>query len=543
MLLTIKKSASLFKPLYALIFALIFALLPAPIDLCAGSKHAQTLYPPLEHCATYQEHTSRSFEHEYIYNPNELAQQFKVSLGRDSDNFLVGASTSEHQCSKKCTPDLCDWSRFTEQNSLKKPTDTEYLCDFWDNYKTYIDQLKSKTGINALRISIEWALVQPNGPHSFDAHALDHYAHVVAYLIKKNITPIVCFHHYTNPCWFADCGGFEKKTNCQLFARYCTKTYRAITDYLASKPPIYDAWINLEDQKRGILWATFNSPEGVAFKGYRQKEAPPSLPDKNSLYWASHVLKNIMESHVQAYQQIKHTASKKNYIPTPKIGFLKNITQFDPVADLTFPLSSVTQLCCAVANDLNNECIYSFFTTGKFTTKTPFTTSSRYNALAPQSLDWIGLNYYSHQQMRCASRIIASPSDPNHTDNSNYRIYPHGLFRALSEINDRLAVPLHIPIYVTENGIATQDDAKRNRFYKDYLHELLRAIQHDIPVYGYLTWTAFDNYEWPKTGHSTRQQSDNRRYGLTNVSSDGKTLTLKPGAEYFKTFATSFVSA
>jgi beta-glucosidase len=135
------------------------------------------------------------------------------------------------------------------------------------------------------------------------------------------------------------------------------------------------------------------------------------------------------------------------------------------------------------------------------------------------------------------------PEDhPNRTNNSRYNIYPHGLFRAIAELTDKLANPLNIPIYVTENGVATQDSAKRNRFYKEYLHELLRAIQHGFPVCGYLTWTAFDNYEWPKTQNSDAAQSDNRQYGLTTVSADGKTLTLKEGAHYFRNLATNFVS-
>ena len=89
-----------------------------------------------------------------------------------------------------------------KKKQLKQPTDEEYPANLWNNYETYIEQLREKTGINALRISIEWPLVQPEGPNSFDLATLDHYASVVACLINNNITPIVCFHHYTNPCWF-----------------------------------------------------------------------------------------------------------------------------------------------------------------------------------------------------------------------------------------------------------------------------------------------------------------------------------------------------
>jgi len=530
-----------------LCITVITALLSCPVTNTNRNGHRQKNQAPsalvkLSHCPSYHDYTPQSFSHEYICSPQELANQFKYALGNDKSSFLIGASTSEHQCSKQCSSDICDWSRFAEQEQLKRTTDHEYTCDFWNNYQTYIDQLKACTGINTLRISIEWALVQPHDTNTFDDYALEHYKELIAYLIKSNITPIICFHHYTNPCWFADIGGFEKEENCMYFARYCAHVYETLVNHLSSNHSLHKQWLHLENQGRGILWATFNSPEGVAFKGYRQHEAPPAHKDKKSLYWVSHVLKNMLEGHVQAYQAIQTIANEDTQTPRPRIGFLKNITQFDTTPNLSLIIRHITKLACAIAQDLHNECIYSFFTTGQYSTRTPFTTPTHHNSCAPQSLDWIGLNYYSNQRMRLFERIIAMPTDPDYTDNSNYRIYPHGLFRALAEINDRLAEPLNIPIIVTENGIATQNHAKRNLFYKQYLHELLRAVQHNIPVRGYLTWTAFDNYEWPKINQSTSSQSDIRKYGLTTVSLDGLTLTLKPGAYYFASFAQSLLS-
>lgn len=543
MIFTVKNySIAYFVCLCALITPLFTPTLPDPYQ-----DHAHHNTVALSRCTSYAKYPHRSFEHEYVYGGQELAEQFKHALGNKKDAFLLGASTSEHQCSKQCTPACCDWSRFAHKRGLKEPTHADYVGNLWDNYETYIDQLKDKLGINALRISIEWPLVQPIGPRlaDVDTSVLDHYAQLIAYLVQKDITPVICFHHYTSPCWFADRGGFETKHNCAYFADYCAYTYQYIMEQLCSEQLIVDRLLRLEKNKRGILWATFNAPEGVAFKGYCQQEGPPASAEKKGLSWVIRVLKNMLESHVQAYQKIKGVARSLGYytghLLSPKIGFLKNISQCDPVAGLSFPVKQITELCCAIAQDINNDCVYRFFTTGVFRVKTPFVAKTHYNRHAPASLDWIGLNYYSHQQLRVSERVIARSTDPVATDNSNYRLYPHGLFRALSEINEHLAAPLSIPIYVTENGVATQDQAKRNRFYKTYLHELLRAIQHGIPVSGYLTWTAFDNYEWPKTKNSSNQQRDRRVYGLTTVSDDGLTLTVKEGSQYFKTFATSFL--
>jgi len=513
--------------------ALLFSLLTGiPASAPAPKTTLQAELKQLQHCPTYNKYSRKSFAHEYVYDAPELAQEFKRALGSRHSSFLFGASTSEHQCSKQCTPEICDWARFAEKKNLKKPTDAEYPCDLWNNYETYIDQLKEKVGINALRISIEWALIQPHNSESFDKNSLDHYAHVIAYLIKRGITPVICFHHYTSPCWFADQGGFEHGRNSKLFANYCAQTYQHIIHHLTSDTEIYNCWLALEDQQRGILWATFNSPEGVAFKGYYTKEAPAATERKQAngffsrLSTAQQVLAHMCKGHVRAYRAIKKVNSINGaWIPNPRIGFLKNILQLDPAPGLNIAKRAATQLCCNHGSKINNTALYSFFTKQK-----------------NKSLDWIGLNYYSNQVMTLTKGEILPEDHPNRTNNSRYNIYPHGLFRAIAELTDKLATPLNIPIYVTENGVATQDHAKRNRFYKEYLHELLRAIQHQFPVYGYLTWTAFDNYEWPKTKESDAAQSDNRQYGLTTVSADGKILTLKEGAQYFRNLITSFAA-
>ncbi len=497
-------------------------------------------------------YNNNSHDRKYIYEASELASHYKQFV---DESFLVGASTSEHQCSKECTPEICDWSRFAQQRNLKQPTDPQYTADFWNNYPTYIDQLKDKLNINALRISIEWALVQPRDPSSpddnpmssfydssFDKKALQHYADMIAYMIEKNITPIICFHHYTSPCWFADKGGFETIENCSYFKNYCLTTYQYITKYLTSKPSLYQKWLDLETNNRGILLATFNSPEGVSFKGYRQGEGPPSNPEKQGLYWVTLVLRNMMEAHVQASLTIKAYAKTKPDMPQPKIGFLKNIIQFDPTPNLNIFTKAITAFACSIARKLNDTSTYDFFTKGVFSSAIPFVTApAHHNPDAPKSLDWIGLNYYSNTHMKLFSRITPDPNDPNATDNTTYTIYPYGLYRALCEIYEKLAKPLNIPIYVTENGVATSDSDKKNRFYKEYLHELLRAIKHKIPVMGYFPWTAFDNYEWPKTNTSNPLQSDNRKYGLTYPSDDGKTLTPKTGASYFIDWARSLI--
>ena len=69
--------------------------------------------------------------------------------------------------------------------------------------------------------------------------------------------------------------------------------------------------------------------------------------------------------------------------------------------------------------------------------------------------------------------------------------YPVGLRVALEKFS-RLGVPL----FVTENGIATDDETLRRDFIIRHLECLAEAHEGGVNVIGYLYWTLMDNYEW-----------------------------------------------
>ena len=54
----------------------------------------------------------------------------------------------------------------------------------------------------------------------------------------------------------------------------------------------------------------------------------------------------------------------------------------------------------------------------------------------------------------------------------------------------------HLPIYITENGLASTNDDRRVRFLLNYLKEIYHAIQAGADVRGYFHWSFMDNFEW-----------------------------------------------
>jgi beta-glucosidase len=78
------------------------------------------------------------------------------------------------------------------------------------------------------------------------------------------------------------------------------------------------------------------------------------------------------------------------------------------------------------------------------------------------------------------------------------------------------------PIYVTESGIATDNDAQRINFIDEALASLRETMDDGIPVHSYMYWSLLDNFEWT-SGYS-------KHFGLVGVDLQTFKRTPKPSA-------------
>ena len=88
---------------------------------------------------------------------------------------------------------------------------------------------------------------------------------------------------------------------------------------------------------------------------------------------------------------------------------------------------------------------------------------------------------------------------------------------------------LGVPIYVTENGIATDNDARRIEYYQRALAGLKRAIDDGVNVRGYITWSLIDNFEW--------MSGFEPKFGIVAVDRSTQRRTIKPSATYLGNIA------
>ncbi|BDZ48221.1 hypothetical protein GCM10025867_04620 [Frondihabitans sucicola] len=83
----------------------------------------------------------------------------------------------------------------------------------------------------------------------------------------------------------------------------------------------------------------------------------------------------------------------------------------------------------------------------------------------------------------------------------------------------------HVPVMVTENGIATGDDERRIAYTRGALEGLHQAIEEGIEVLGYQHWSALDNYEWASGFKPT--------FGLIAWDDETFERTPKPSAHWY----------
>jgi beta-glucosidase len=387
-------------------------------------------------------------------------------------NFLWGASTSAHQVEGQNIYN--DWWQAEQNHALKEASGE--ACRHYELYAQDF-AIARELNHNCHRFSIEWSRIEPL-EGKFDASALEHYRQVIITLKNQGLEPIVTLHHFTNPLWFSQKGGWAKARLRKYFLRF--------VDLIVKE---FSAQVK--------FWITINEPLVYSSHSYFLGYWPPQ---ERSLAKTAKVTFNLAQAHIQAYRII-HKIYREQALAKPMVSIAANLQAFE-ICQPT--------LKNKLAGYLRHKLYNLYFIE---------------ELLSKHSLDYIGVNYYGRNLVDVGSwgikHLLVDTCNYNHhplrKNSLGWDIYPQGLYKLLISLKK-----YNLPILITENGICTEDDDLRWDYIREHLEELHKAITQGVCVLGYIYWSLIDNFEWDK-GFSPR-------FGLVHVDYQNQKRTIKTSA-------------
>jgi beta-glucosidase len=351
---------------------------------------------------------------------------------RFPDGFFWGAATAAHQIEGNNTNS--DWWRAEQAGLL--PHKSQEACDSWTNWRDDIALLRAM-GLNAYRLSLEWARIEPE-PGRFDDAALNTYREQLEALKAIDIEPMVTLHHFTSPAWLADRGGWANPDVVDRFVQYVTKVNDRVGDLVR--------W-----------WISFNEPSILAFKAYLEGSWPPHEP--NNLRGFTRLMRHARKGHARARRILKASNPQAMVSMAFALWPLQAVRAWSPIDQAMVLLGDWLWQGRIIQRSL-------------------------------PLLDWVGVNYYSRTFVGWPWPASNGHATGPRTD-FGWEIYPEGLRHVLKRVGR-----YGKPVIITENGIADADDDQRANYIVAHVRQMLLAIEDGVDLRGYMHWTLLDNFEW-----------------------------------------------
>ena len=403
-----------------------------------------------------------------------------MTARRFPDGFLWGTASAAHQVEGDNRN--CDWWEFEQEPGRIANGDTsEVACDHYHRYREDFALLR-ELNQNAHRLSIEWSRIEPS-EGTFDSRQIRHYRDVLADLREQGMTPLVTLHHFTSPLWFMRKGGWTASGAEHAFIPFVRHVVDQLGDLVT-------------------LWCTINEPSIYAGQGWLTAEFPPA--HRGDLAGVYRVTANMRRAHELAYAAIKRSR------PDAMVGLSHHKFLFMPASD-------------------RRRDRWAARTAQAVLDRWPVA-PGRWRRIVEATSDYVGIAHYWAQLVAFDAR---SPGDQfirrfnvpgKPVSDMGWSVDPTWMRDVLGELR-----ALGKPVYITENGLASNDDEWRTRYIVDILSQVQLAIDDGVDVRGYFHWTNMDNFEWAR-GYSAR-------FGLIAV--DRKTLerTIKPSGRVYARIA------
>jgi beta-glucosidase len=444
-----------------------------------------------------------------------------MSPGKFPKSFKWGAATAAFQIEGAWDEDgkgESNWDRWCHTpGKIRGGGNADQAIDHYHRFPEDIELMQT-IGLNAYRFSIAWSRVQPDGRGGLNPKGVDYYHRLIDSLLAAGIQPYVTLCHYDIPQALENNGGWLNRDMTLRFAEYAYKMVQQYGD-------------------RVQHWMTINDPICIADDHYGGTVEPPGSGSPQASAVVTH---HLLLGHARAQQAIKQGGGSQH-----QVGLVCCLYPIHPYQEMNDPESM------ALAVHMADQKINRRWLDPLFLGHYPegYWEQCDYQPLIlPGDMevigarpDFLGVNYYSRIVVRPVYRdgklsfSAVSASELSRPFTSmGWEIYPEGLRQLLNKLDRDYN---HPPIFITENGMASDDfmsrggvvhDGYRIDFLQAHFEQAAASLSDGVDLRGYFVWTLMDNFEW-ETGWG-------QRFGLIHVDYDTLKRTIKDSGYWYRDF-------
>jgi beta-glucosidase len=221
-----------------------------------------------------------------------------------------------------------------------------------DHYREDFDLVK-KLNLDCLRTGVEWSRVEPVAG-TYSTQMFEFYKQYFDELRSRNLKSMVTLHHFTNPPWIHEVGGWLSQTTTKAFVKYVKRIIEELGDRIDN-----------------IL--LFNEPGIYALMAYHQGEK--GLPPKEKNFGK---LRSALENIVVAITESSDVIRQSGY--KGRIGFPSAAIMVKPESNYSLRARAVSrQALSTLFYDVLDETI--------------------------SSVDFVGLDYYTVNYLNGSGRV------------------------------------------------------------------------------------------------------------------------------------------
>jgi beta-glucosidase len=396
--------------------------------------------------------------------------------------FLWGTATAAHQVEGS--------NVYNDNWVMEHVPDTPYVessgdaCDHYHLYREDIAML-AELGFNLYRFSLEWSRIEPE-EGEFSLAQLEHYRRMLATCHELGITPMVTFHHFTTPRWLAAQGGWETQQTPEKFAPLCERAMAHLGDLTPYACTLNE--VNIGPLLSSIV------PNIASARTQLWYEEAARRVGSDAAHFAPFLYADVQRGRETIL------AEQRRAVEAIKAG------PGNCQVGLTLAMQDIQaghggeEMAALMRNELLD--VYLQGTRGG---------------------DFLGVQTYTRQ--RFGPQGALEPEEGVELTQMDYGFWPQELEATIRYASKATG----LPVIVTENGIATEDDTRRIAYVERALRGVATCQREGIDVRGYTYWSALDNFEW-RAGYRPK-------FGLIAVNCQTQQRTVKPSARWLGSIA------